>query len=635
MITPVIFIKGEALDLGEIPSVTIVEKNPFFNDKQGGYTLPLTVPPTQKNRRLLNHPERFQRMNKLQRTIDAMLVTSRTMPASLTVDSITNLGYSLTLSVNEGSINNRCGTKKLSDFDFGEEVYSNVYEIMTHLSRIFEGNQLSDKYMIFPIVVGSQNNAPYQLNYVSINICDDPRDIEIYRYNPSKVHDSTVEHIDGLTVVNPMGYAISPFLRLSFVITKLFEQLGFTFNVASLFRTTQMQNLVILNNVCDAIVRGKISFNQLLPELSAIAFISAIEKQFCGKFITSENSCRFVYFKDIKALSPRISIDNYLIDNIIPGFSLFNKLTIKQKRSIKSSDNKDYRFDVIGFIENHGSTYEPFSKFIATETTISSYDEFYKTQRENILVFDNHAKLNDNPGKNYYAKNLGLVMRRNISGNTATIEPISTIYFDYTSPVDSSVLDEKSIQFDNESLPMMPANIVSRLGKELRTIAMPVFGIGKATPNTKVIDAKKAEKDAKCPLCLCFGYTSQKISGTDPTGLENYAYDCVTFGSPFSYHPETGESIGNISLCIPTTSGIYNQFYHDYATFLKSSNQPITTKVSANMPISYAEPYLLFGQEVYINEAKHNTNQSTIELTLLTAKTYNPIINEDNTSIDL
>lgn len=634
MITPTILVKGEALDLGEIPSVTIVEKNPFFNDSQGSYTLPVTVPDTQKNRVLLGYPERFQRMNKTPRTIDATIIALRNMSASLTVDSITESGYSLTLSVSEGTINNRLGTKKLSDFDFGEEPYASVELLKERLTRAFEGQQISDKYMIFPLIVGSQNNAPYLINYSTINIYTDPRDYEFYQCTCSEVHDSTVEYVDEITVVNPKGYAISPFLRLRFVLTKLFEEVGFTFDAQTLFTSQQMNNIVILNNVVDAIVRGKIVFKQLLPELTAIAFVTAIEKQFCGKFITSGDTCRFVFFNRFKSSLPKLTLDNYIITTHTPKFSPFQKLILKPKRSIKSSDNKDYGFFVDGnFGDYHGLG--KFSKFLGSDVNLPTYDEFYSKYRENITVFPNHTQVDTNSGINYYAKNLGMLMRRTVNGNTATIEPISTLNFDYTATVDSSVTDEKNIQLDNEALPLMPAIMVSKGGAELKPFAMPVFGVGKATPNTKVIDAKKAEKDAKCPLCLCFGYTNFKESGVDPRDQGYYTYDLYTLGSPLNKHPETGEVVGDLSLCIPTESGIYNQFYKEYATFLKSSNQPVTVKANQNLPISFTERYLLFGQEVYIEEAKYNTNNETIDLTLLTAKTYEPIINEDNTSIDL
>jgi len=632
MITPIILIKGQVLDLGENPSLTIVEKNPFFNEKQGSYSLPFTVPPTQKNRVLLDHPERFQKKNKAIRTIDATLIALRNMEASLTVDSIAESGYSLTLSVNEGTINNRCGTKMLSDFDFGEEVYADVAQLMDHLNRIFEGNQVSDKYMIFPYIIGSQNNNVYQLNYSNINIYTDPRDYEYYRCTGSKISDAILEYVDGIVVVNPKGYAISPFLRLNFVLTKLFEQLGFSFETQSLFFSQQMNNLVMLNNVFDAIVRGKIIFKQLLPESSAIGFITAIEKQFCGKFITKGNSCRFEFFKSIKGRVPRETLDSYIISAPIPKFAPFQKLTIKPKRSIKSSSNKDYGIYTTGVSLQSEVN---FSKFIGSETNLPTYDDFYTKYKDNISIFANQTQLIPNTGKNYYAKNLGLVMRRSTTDNKSVVEPITTLNFDYTANIDSSVTDEKNIQLDNEALPLMPLILVSKGGNEFKDIALPVFSVGKATPNTKVLDAKKAEKDSKCPICLCFGYTSFKASSPDPRDQGYYTYDHLTLGSPLNKHPETGEITGEISLCIPTESGLYNQFYKDYATFLKCSNQPVTVKANKSLPISFTERYLLFGQEVYIDEAKYNMADETIELALLTAKTYEPTINEDNTSIDL
>lgn len=53
-----IFIKDEALDLPDTFALDVEDSSPIFNDR-GSQSIPATVPPTPRNRRLLGFPDKI------------------------------------------------------------------------------------------------------------------------------------------------------------------------------------------------------------------------------------------------------------------------------------------------------------------------------------------------------------------------------------------------------------------------------------------------------------------------------------------------------------------------------------------------------------------------------------------------
>ena len=62
---------GKAYDLGDI-QLTLSRMNPFFND-YGEQSLPVTLPPTDRNRELLIYPDNMAGISKASQRINAMI----------------------------------------------------------------------------------------------------------------------------------------------------------------------------------------------------------------------------------------------------------------------------------------------------------------------------------------------------------------------------------------------------------------------------------------------------------------------------------------------------------------------------------------------------------------------------------
>lgn len=78
------------------------------------------------------------------------------------------------------------------------------------------------------------------------------------------------------------GYGMTPFLKVNYVLKHIFEYFGYSFN-ASLSQTD-----IVLNNVADAILDGKIYFSQLVPNMTIKEFMTKIEKTYAIRLVLDE-----------------------------------------------------------------------------------------------------------------------------------------------------------------------------------------------------------------------------------------------------------------------------------------------------------------------------------------------------------
>lgn len=145
--------------------------------------------------------------------------------------------------------------------------------------------------------------------------------------------------VEGENVINlGLGYGMTPFLKLSYVLTHIFESYGYSFDTRSIEDgVNEFSGMFILNNVADAIYSGILRFSQLLPDMTIKQFIAEIEKWFCGKFIfnSKTKSAYFEFFQQLSAYAPQ-DLTPYLAGKI----------------KIKSAEFKRYVLNMNGINEN-------------------------------------------------------------------------------------------------------------------------------------------------------------------------------------------------------------------------------------------------------------------------------------------
>jgi len=178
----------------------------------------------------------------------------------------------------------------------------------------------------------------------------------------------------------PLGYGMTPFLKLKWMIEFIFSDLGYevdTHIISERFYGFDSK-MCVINNVADAICSGKIDFKQLVPDVSVKEFISEFEKIFSGKFIVDENSKKaiFISYKIQLTTAPDFELTKYLCSSPKLGNPEFTAIKINSTSTIDDTADSSVKSEIIEF--NFASTVvvESSKSFISPTTLKYFYPVF-------------------------------------------------------------------------------------------------------------------------------------------------------------------------------------------------------------------------------------------------------------------
>ena len=337
----------------------------------GNQTLPITLPDTDANRRLLDFTNRFDRYYKPITEIPVTLQYSVfSIPCNLVVNDIEEL--SVTLYMGIGSFYSLIDGKKLpfiswpvykiSDFT-NKTLSQKVNYLLSLLNAEYENPTVDAIYKIAPVVtteevtrivtrlgVSAEITRPLILNgfehyQFSLDFSGSPQDTLIQMEG----NFTQTFKVNGNSVPVTTGYAVTPFLKLSYVLETVFTSFGFTFDSTEL---GDIENCVLYNNIADAIYAGILDFSQLLPNVLISDFLSFVEKIFVGKFFVNNitKTVNFKLFSDCITSDPDMDITPYMAGKIIHGMPEFKIVRyINNADKTTKTDNAEYPYEDITF----------------------------------------------------------------------------------------------------------------------------------------------------------------------------------------------------------------------------------------------------------------------------------------------
>jgi hypothetical protein len=145
----------------------------------------------------------------------------------------------------------------------------------------------------------------YQADYFQF-IVEDPNELGYTdkRINKFAGEFTQTQIVDSADTNISLGYGMTPFLKINYVLETIFEHFGFTLDKQTLIsHIGTYEKICVLNNVADAIYSGILKFKQLVPDVTIKEFISKVEELFCGKFIFN-NINKTIIFKSYKQVLP-------------------------------------------------------------------------------------------------------------------------------------------------------------------------------------------------------------------------------------------------------------------------------------------------------------------------------------------
>ena len=557
---------GKPYQLSPDTELSVERTNPFFHD-YGEQTLPVALPDSPYNRMLLNQIGSIERKDKIG-MIDVSIedgdyysVCRQAVLAVTPDESIDTSFY-----MNDGSFYSRLEDTLITEV-FADEVVpgiNSVEDAITWMTQLWKEGEKNDKYACFAVEISEKDNSSIYLNH--------------YKVSEDAFYHSVerTESIEERKVVIPAGFYLTPFLKVLYVLRRLFAHYGYTLKENFISRDKQLSNLVFINNVADAIVNGEIRLAQLLPKVSCKQILDLLRKKFCCEFVTDEASMTvdIVTFNDVIKSANREDLTPFLVGklkiNYPEGYrriSLKSKSTVAKESSSAENleavkkQNPTVRFsEELGVFYRDGFIYSPIS--IPTRQIVCDTDQLYseggKLEEEEIEI-----------------------------------------------PECIPAYSEHEVPFIGE---------VQWLNSSLRT--------GTPSENQEI---PMEEKEAKDTMDLMLAFVCN-VKGITMGTITNYAIYRNSF-----FNPSEFIRIGDYSLVYNGVNGIFEKFYRGYDTLLRNSLH--TAEGEMLLPqknkrsLSSIQKVVVGNSEFFISTLSFKLGQkkSLTQIKLLTTNLYDPV----------
>lgn len=615
---------GADYDLPAKFKLSIEKTNPFLSDK-GSTSLSISLPPTDTNFQLLQYPyrtdRRYKYLPKRKIIINAGLYQR---PATLQVTSSSRKMITATCLFDESifySQMNNVTMPKVFRNVVRDDFHASGNQVLSwinYLEEVMIGDEVDD-FFLFTVctkiesktITSSNPDTPnlqitytkYSLlNSCQIGLSNPPVDSQSRPYYPliTRLGDSVTNN--GITVQLPIGYNLTPFLKLSYVLTHLFQYFGYTLNQDYLTKYPDLQKEVVLNNTCDAIMTGVLHYEQLVPTGTVNNFLDAIR----GKYGLD-------FFLDDNGLDVKIRFWNDILESV--DADLTKNVSVEPVNNIASF--KSLKLSCDHSLDQVTSNFATYQKLFENKTI---------TPME-YLVFSDTTTLGDGY---YFSQNLCTIFQV-VDGKMTTIGDESLDF--YTETADLTAHEVKST---HTVVPMVYGDIAN----QVPTAEYSRFGYFSPMPyigdvrmlNTKIrsegnIITDTSDNTAVCPIMFCF-FHGRGVDDPNETSSRQHIGSKIVFASTHSYN-NIGQPNGNLHMVYGGEKGLFETFWKKFNDVLNNSYQPILTNFNLSVVqfqnFDYAQQKLIGGQPIIAENVKYEISDNgikMIEANLRTTKLY-------------
>lgn len=571
---------GEAFDMDPGMVLEIDRPNVFFSE-MGEQSLPVTLPPTERNFKILGNPETTAKRTKSNNRINVSIrtgvfhITGRM--AILSANRKT--GVQASFFLNTGAFYEKFKDVKLSEI-FAQKVlkFTSVTDAITFCKNLMITPD--PRFACFPVSIYSaeQQTTSLMLNQRTTEVAADG----YYRmYNDVP----RTETVDGKSVSVSAGFYISPFIRANHLLSEVMAYMGYTINPNFFTFTQPFPDMVFLNNNIDTIVKGEIRYDQIVPDITVSDLLSLFRNKFCCEFIPDEitKSVDIILFRDLMDEQADVDLSSRLAGFVTPNYAESMrrlKLTSSVMPYLSFKwDDADSTFKRI--------VVDPASDSISLAEMLSSFPD---------VEFD---------------KIDGSVYRIGFQGAERMKIKLGTISSNYDSPGELEV-EEKTCPDKLVTMDAFPGLFLYPFAGNARAINSTVV-FDKAENSAASGDKQAETLDAM--LCFCIHNPADK-------------YD---FGTAYNYNL-AGTKLWDYSLAPCGPDGLFEKFWRKYDTLLRNS----LNTVNADMLLTDADKVsLLAHKKVIINNQEYLPKviaypvnvDAPMECSFLTTQIYEPADN--------
>ena len=586
-----------------------VERTNLFFNEWGEQTLPVDLPDTDHNRRMLGYPDLLGSLKKPLTRIPVTIQDGEYFmscrQAILGAQRRNNISTSFYM--NEGSFLSRLSDVSLADI-FGEETIPGITSVEQGIEfcrSLVSGS--NPHYAIFPVLIDSEetySNGYPKYKYINRwgyvdqwgqfrDSLQAGKDVDFYN---SVVRSET---INGETITLNPGFYITPFIRGNYLLTRIFSYFGYTMSPNFFTRTVPFPDLVFVNNCADSLVNGTIRVLDLLPDSMCTTILEVYRKKFCCEFIPDEvnQTVDIQLFSEVSQADPVYDLTPHLTS--FPKIDTpehYQQLILSSEEQVSDSQS----------VENIDSLPLLFSKYPGT---LLDYYEGYFSRTGYVIS-------RKSSGSDYYLKAI-----KEIVANS------SMRYYDGGSlKTKEIVVPDKQLEFRRVYLSDSRA-MDDTYEEYLLYIGAPNFLNSKILSYTSteedVTETNRSDNTNLKPMVAFFYSVRNNPRGT----ICNYGRIVQNDEGTFV----KGERLFEYTLCYNGEDGIFERFYRRYDDLHRNSLFDVQADLllpdSVKQSLPAHLPVLLNGQKLFINTLSYliGGKQQPFPTKLLTTKLYEPL----------
>ncbi len=323
------------LDLGGELTLQVEEKSPVMNER-GSQSLPVTLPPTGKNMLLTGFPHRLDCVAEPLGGEKSCVVSDgvyRRRGIMNLVSASKRDGVTLNVGFDNSEAYEAWKKRKLNELALPMLGDGSVRYLKGLLQAAYS-NGGGDDFAVFPVAVereevttGNTKTTYWGLlNRVENGVLAFPTEQD--------------QPVDGtmMNVKLPDGYGVTAFLYVWRVLELAFGDLGYEIesNPFKGAAAGDLSQVVVLNNVADAICTGWLKYSDLLPDCEVQAFLQALKVRFGLVYLLNQDTrrVRLELVRDIIAKSPGLDITLWQVEWPLVSYEARKQLKLSAKTSL-------------------------------------------------------------------------------------------------------------------------------------------------------------------------------------------------------------------------------------------------------------------------------------------------------------
>jgi hypothetical protein len=347
----------------------------------GEQTAPITLPGTPKNLKLVGYSDRMDNVYKPLTDLDVTVIDGLFhRQCNLGIHTANAVdGISCTIYLGTGEFYSKVGNTRLNwlgwpvwkspSFDT-QTLAQNVQYLINILKAEYNTATTTSIFGIRPVVTTQEYTWIMNVKLPNGSAPDKevPGLLVLNGFEKNQVEldlngSEYIERFEGefnqrmlineATVPLTLGYGMTPFLKLRYVLEFILGEFGYTFDMSDLTDLSPnfRDKTLLINNVADAIYSGILNIKQLVPDVTIKEFLIEIEKYYNGKFVFDYTTkiSKFILYQNQLTASADIDLSGYLTSTPKMGSSEFETVKITNTTSAKEEIETKEKVSTIAF----------------------------------------------------------------------------------------------------------------------------------------------------------------------------------------------------------------------------------------------------------------------------------------------